>query len=79
LDLARDQRPLSALPADGGIPPEPRLELNPHEDLRQLRRKNLRILNTAGWIDRKQGWARIPIEEAIRQIAAEDKTRRSGK
>lgn len=50
-------------------PPEPRLQINPREDLRVLRAHEDEVLNTYGWVDRPAGVVRIPIEEAIRITA----------
>ena len=49
-------------------PPEPRLQVNPRQDLADLRAKEDRTLNTYGWVDRNAGVVRIPIDEAIRLI-----------
>jgi hypothetical protein len=48
------------------LPPEPRLQTNPREDLRELRQREDAVLNSYGWVDRNAGIARIPIDEAIR-------------
>jgi hypothetical protein len=48
------------------VPPEPRLQTNPREDLRALRAHEDGILNSYGWVDRTAGVVRIPIDEAIK-------------
>lgn len=48
------------------LPPEPRLQVNPREDLKQLRAAEDAVLNGYRWVDRNAGTVRIPIEEAIR-------------
>lgn len=48
------------------LPPEPRLQTNPREDLRELREAEQDALTTYGWVDRNAGVVRIPIDEAIR-------------
>jgi len=48
------------------LPPEPRLQINPREDLRQLRAAEDAVLNGYRWVDRNAGIVRIPIDEAIR-------------
>jgi hypothetical protein len=48
------------------LPPEPRLQTNPREDLRQLREAEQDTLTTYGWVDRNAGIVRIPIDDAIR-------------
>jgi hypothetical protein len=48
------------------LPPEPRLQTNPREDLRGLMDAEQRTLTTYGWVDRNAGIVRIPIDEAMR-------------
>jgi hypothetical protein len=48
------------------LPPEPRLQTNPREDLRALRAREDDILNGYSWVDRPAGIVRIPIEEAMK-------------
>ena len=48
------------------LPPEPRLQIHPREDLRELRSKEDEILNSYGWVDQRAGIVRIPIGEAMK-------------
>ena len=48
------------------LPPEPRLQANPREDLRRLREEEDAILNNYGWADKNAGTVRIPIGEAMK-------------
>lgn len=48
------------------LPPEPRLQTNPREDLRELRDAEQDTLTTYGWVDRNAGVVRIPIDDAIK-------------
>jgi hypothetical protein len=48
------------------LPPEPRLQTTPREDLINLRTAEDAILNTYGWVDKTGGVARIPISEAMK-------------
>ena len=48
------------------LPPEPRLQTNPRQDLRDLRTAEDDVLTTYGWVDRNAGVVRIPIDEAMR-------------
>src|SRR5213593_1377345 len=43
-------------------PPPPRLQVNPPYDLRRMRDAEDAVLNSYGWIDRKLGTVRIPVE-----------------
>jgi hypothetical protein len=48
------------------VPPEPRLQTNPREDLRELRAHEDALLATYGWVDRNAGVVRLPIDEAMK-------------
>ncbi|HEY1910236.1 MAG TPA: hypothetical protein VGG73_04900 [Vicinamibacterales bacterium] len=48
------------------LPPEPRLQTNPREDLRELRVKEEELLKSYGWVDKNAGVVRIPIDDAIK-------------
>lgn len=48
------------------VPPEPRLQANPREDMRLLREQEDAILKSYGWVDRPAGVVRIPIEDAMK-------------
>lgn len=51
-------------------PPGPLLQAAPAEDMTAMRAENDRLLQHAGWIDRAQGTARVPIDVAIDVLAA---------
>jgi hypothetical protein len=50
-------------------PPEPRLQTTPVADLKEYRAKQEEMLTTYGWVDRKAGLVRIPIDRAIEVVA----------
>src|SRR5438034_4061609 len=50
------------------LPPEPRLQTNPREDLRELRVHEEQVLTSYGWVDRNAGVVRIPIDEAMKMV-----------
>jgi len=52
------------------LPPEPRLQVQPREDLKDLRRQEDAILSSYGWVDRNTGVMRIPVDRAM-QLAIE--------
>ena len=62
----QDKRPLQALP------PSPRLQVAPRADLHVFREAQERRLQTYGWSDRAQGRVRVPIDQAMRAVAAQD-------
>ncbi len=58
------------------LPPEPRLQGAPGhetpapEELKELEDSANAVLNSYGWVDQKAGIARIPIDEAMKRLAA---------
>jgi hypothetical protein len=48
------------------LPPEPRLQTNPREDLADLFAKEDALLTSYGWVDKNAGVVRIPIDEAMK-------------
>jgi hypothetical protein len=48
------------------VPPEPRLQTNPRQDLRDLRTAEDMMLTSYGWVDKNAGIVRIPIREAMK-------------
>jgi len=51
------------------IPPEPRVEERPYEQLISVRAREERILNSYAWVDKKEGTVRVPISNAIDMLA----------
>lgn len=51
-------------------PPGPRLQTDASGDLRQFRAEQEKRLNTYYWIDKQKGIVHIPIEQAIKELAA---------
>jgi hypothetical protein len=50
------------------LPPEPRLQVDPRQDLANLRRSEDDVLNSYAWVDRNAGVVRIPIDQAMKLI-----------
>jgi hypothetical protein len=50
--------------------PEPRLQQTPVQDLAAIRAEDERLLATYGWVDEEAGTVHIPIQEAMRLLAA---------
>ena len=50
------------------LPPTPRFQENPQQELRDLRAKQRALLEGYGWISKEAGVARIPIEDAMKII-----------
>ena len=51
------------------IPPEPRIEVAPYEQLQRLRTQEDHILNSYAWVDKQNGVVRVPIDRAIDMLA----------
>lgn len=69
---ARLSPPANPLAAAAGprMPPAPRLQAQPIEDLRELRAAEDNLLYHYGWVDKSAGVVRIPITRAIDIVAA---------
>ena len=61
-------RPPSPLFQPGQPPPEPRLQANPGQDLRELRAQEDAVLHSYDWVDKQAGIVRIPIERAMELV-----------
>ena len=48
--------------------PEPRLQSTPSQDFRALRAHEDAVLGSYGWVDRRTGKVRIPINRAIERM-----------
>ena len=51
------------------IPPEPRLEVEPWQQLQSVHAREDHILSSYAWVDQKDGIVRIPIDQAIDELA----------
>ncbi len=61
------------------IPPDPRLQPDPHEELIEVRSWEEKTLHSYGWIDKESGVFRIPIDRAMEIIAQSDLPARSAR
>jgi hypothetical protein len=46
-------------------PPPPRLQVDPRQQLLDLRAEEAQVLATYGWVDETRGLARVPIDRAM--------------
>lgn len=53
------------------LPPQPRLQVAPRSDLVRYEQAENERLHSYGWTDRASGQVHIPIETAMRQVAAQ--------
>jgi hypothetical protein len=61
--------PLQSALADDQVPPAPRLETSSGAALSEFVTREDKDLATYGWIDRRQGVVRLPIDRAIELLA----------
>jgi hypothetical protein len=54
-----------AIQQENRLPPEPRLQTNPRQDLRDLRAQEDTVLQSYGWVDKSAGIVRVPIDRAM--------------
>ncbi len=57
-----------AQPTEIRLPPDPRLQEKPREDLKALRKQEDALLNQYTWINHQTGAVRIPIWQAMDQV-----------
>jgi len=55
-----------AMSRETRMPPEPRLQTDPRQDLSDLRAKEDELLTSYGWVDKNAGVVRIPIDAAMK-------------
>ena len=68
-EARRQPAPSTLAGTRSGVPPEPRLQNTPFDELRRMRAEEDAALASYGWVDRKAGIVRIPIDRAL-EIAA---------
>ena len=57
-----------AVSEENRLPPAPRFQENPQQELQELRAKQKALLEGYGWVNKDAGIARIPIEEAMKIV-----------
>jgi len=68
-NYARTDVPLSSLAKPEQLPPTPRLQVAPGQDLKELRAKEDAVLQGYHWVNKDLGVVGIPIEHAIELLA----------
>ena len=69
IDVVEVEPPPTALERLEPVPPPPRLQAEPAEDLATYLARGKAILEGYAWVDEDAGIARIPIEQAVRLVA----------
>ena len=59
----------SAKQSQQQIPPQPRIEVEPFQQLIDVHAREEHVLSSYAWVDKQQGIVRIPIDQAIDAIA----------
>jgi hypothetical protein len=67
--LGQPLPPMAARATGEPVPPEPRLQVSPAQDLREMRASEDARLNTYGWADQTAGVVHIPVEQAMQILA----------
>ena len=60
------------------LPPRPRLQTYPFDDIKELRKEENKVLDHYAWVDQNAGVVRIPIERAIDVLAEKGLPYRQG-
>ena len=61
--------PLPRLAKEREVTPQPRLEVNVPQGLREMRAGEERTLSSYGWVDKDAGVVRIPVDRAMEILA----------
>ena len=61
--------PMSLVGGERPVPPPPRLQNYPFQDIKQLRQNDRPLLETYEWIDKGAGTVRIPVNRAMDLLA----------
>jgi hypothetical protein len=59
----------SAKQSQQQIPPQPRIEAEPYKQLIDVHAREDHVLSSYAWVDKSQGTVRIPIDQAIDELA----------
>lgn len=60
------------------LPPAPRLQTEPREEMQRMRAEENRILESYGWVDAQRDIVRIPIERAMAMTVGQGLPARTG-
>jgi hypothetical protein len=61
--------PMSLIGTERPMPPPPRLQTYPFQDIKELRQTEAPLLDQYEWVDKNAGTVRIPIARAIELLA----------
>jgi hypothetical protein len=66
---ARQETPIPQLAREREAMPGMRLQVDPQDELRQMRAAEDATLNSSGWVDKDAGIVRIPVDRAMEILA----------
>ena len=69
INHARVEVPLSPLADPNPVPPAPRLQVIPGQDVQELHAREEHVLHNYRWLDHNAGTVAIPIDRAIELLA----------
>ena len=69
LQHARQETPVPRLARERESMPEPRLQIDAPNELRQMRSAEEAALNSYGWVDKEAGVVKIPVDRAMEILA----------
>jgi hypothetical protein len=69
LQLPRQETPVPRLAGEREATPEPRLQVDAQNELRQMRAAEGAALNSYGWVDKDAGIVKIPVDRAMEILA----------
>lgn len=67
-ETGEPQYPMAAPAGERRLPPPPRLQQFPHNELYQFRLSEDELLHRYGWMNRNAGTVHIPVEDAMRTL-----------
>jgi hypothetical protein len=81
LDAREERAKAPRFPLSAGVrrpmPPAPRLQTYPFDDVKALRREEAQQIEQYGWVDKSAGTVRIPVSRAIELLAERGLPQRS--
>jgi hypothetical protein len=66
---SRQETPVPRLAQEREATPGPRLQVDAHSELHQMRAAEDAALNNYGWVDKNAGIVRIPVDQAMEVLA----------
>lgn len=82
LDAREERENAARYPLTAGVerpmPPAPRLQTYPFDDIKALRKQEAQLIDHYGWVDKNAGTVRIPVTRAMELLAERGLPHREG-